>query len=58
MIFYLLLITTFFPRNRLSPRYINIATDRYNETAGAAAQPNPNEKEKEKKKKLMPTPAD
>jgi hypothetical protein len=38
------------PRNRLSPRYINIATDRYNKHAGAAAQPKPKRtQEKEEK---------
>jgi hypothetical protein len=37
------------------PHYINIATTRYNETAGATAQPSPNEKTKKGKKKLMPT---
>jgi hypothetical protein len=49
----------FFCQNRLSPRYINIATTRYN--AGAATQPSPKgkkektEKQKRKKeKKLMP----
>jgi hypothetical protein len=42
-------------RNRLSIRYINIATTRYNH-ARAAAQPNPKEIEEKEKGKQMPTP--
>ncbi|KAK1606026.1 hypothetical protein QYE76_029699 [Lolium multiflorum] len=45
------------PRNRLSPRYINIATNRYNKHAGAAAQPSPKGNTREKKEKTKPTPA-
>jgi hypothetical protein len=44
------------PRNRLSPRYINIATTRYSKLARATAQTSPKEKKRkgreiEKKKK-------
>jgi hypothetical protein len=40
------------PQNKLSPRYINTATNRYNKHAGAAAQPSPKgTKEKAKKGK-------
>jgi hypothetical protein len=42
-------------RNRLSPRYINIATTRYKH-AGAAAQPGPKETEEKEKRKQKPTP--
>jgi hypothetical protein len=38
-------------RNRLSPRYINIATTRYNKLAGAAAQPSPKNKTREREKR-------
>ena len=37
------------PRNRLSPRYINIATNRYNRHAGTAAQPSPKEQKRKKR---------
>jgi hypothetical protein len=40
----------YYTQNRLSPRYINIATTRYNKLAGAAAQPSPNEKRERKKR--------
>jgi hypothetical protein len=46
------------PRNRLSPRYINIAITRYNKLAGAAAQPSPKGKEREIKEKQMSTSVD
>jgi hypothetical protein len=45
-----------FSRNRLSPRYINIATTPYNkETAGANSTTKPKRKYKRRKEKLMPT---
>jgi hypothetical protein len=40
-----------FSRNRISPRYINIATLQYNKLAGATAQPSPKEKKKSKEEK-------
>jgi hypothetical protein len=38
-------------RNRLAPRYINIATTRYNELLGPSAQASPKEKREKKKRK-------
>jgi hypothetical protein len=40
-----------YPRNRLSPRYINIATTRYNELAGAATQTSPKRKKERQRNK-------
>jgi hypothetical protein len=39
------------PRNRFAPRYINIATTRYNELLEPSAQASPKEKREKKKRK-------
>jgi hypothetical protein len=46
------------PRNRLAPRYINIANDPIQRTRWGRSTTKPKRKEKERKEEKMPTPAD